>query len=196
MRRVVVTGLGVVAPNGIGKEAFWSACLNGKSGVGPIRSFDATGHPVQIAAEVPDFDVTPFLRPGQRKSLKIMSRAMRFAVGAGGLAIRDSGLEWDKIDPQQIGVVMGTGMVPVDLPELTPALFDSCNAEGQLQTRRFGQRGASSLFPLWILKHLPNMLAAHMSLAFNPWAPHRTLTTPSAPATQPAPVSFPPTPHA
>ena len=53
MRRVVVTGLGVVAPNGIGKEAFWSACLNGKSGVGPIRSFDATGHAVQIAAEVP-----------------------------------------------------------------------------------------------------------------------------------------------
>ena len=52
MRRVVVTGLGVVAPNGIGKEAFWSACLEGRSGVGPIRSFDASGHPVKIAAEV------------------------------------------------------------------------------------------------------------------------------------------------
>src|SRR5438093_843319 len=55
MRRVVVTGLGVVAPNGIGKEAFWSACLEGRSGVGPIRSFDASGHPVKIAAEVHDF---------------------------------------------------------------------------------------------------------------------------------------------
>ena len=53
MRRVVVTGLGVVAPNGIGKEAFWNACLEGKSGVGPIRSFDASQHPVRIAAEVP-----------------------------------------------------------------------------------------------------------------------------------------------
>ena len=53
MRRVVVTGLGVVAPNGIGREAFWSACVNGRSGVGPIRSFDASGHPVRIAAEVP-----------------------------------------------------------------------------------------------------------------------------------------------
>ena len=184
MRRVVVTGLGVVAPNGIGKEAFWSACLNGKSGVGPIRSFDATGHPVQIAAEVPDFDVTPYLRPGQRKSLKIMSRAMRFAVGAGGLAIRDSGLEWDKVDPQQIGVVMGTGMVPVDLPELTPALVDSCNADGQLQTRRLGQRGGSSLFPLWILKYLPNMVAAHMSLAFNAQGPNSTITTACAAGTQ------------
>ena len=57
MRRVVVTGLGVVAPNGVGKEAFWSACVEGRSGVGPIRSFDASGHPVRVAAEVPDFDV-------------------------------------------------------------------------------------------------------------------------------------------
>src|SRR5438552_1840350 len=104
MRRVVVTGLGVVAPNGIGREAFWSACLNGKSGVGPIRSFDASAHPVQIAAEVPDFDVLPYLPQSQRKSLKIMSRAMRFAVGAAGLAIKDSGLDWDRLDPQQIGV--------------------------------------------------------------------------------------------
>src|SRR5437867_6873551 len=87
MRRVVVTGLGVVAPNGIGKEAFWSACLNGTSAVGPIRSFDASGHAVKIAAEVPDFDVTPYLPAAQRKSVKIMSRAMRFAVAAATLGI-------------------------------------------------------------------------------------------------------------
>ena len=87
MRRVVVTGLGVVAPNGIGKEAFWSACVNGRSGVGPIRSFDATEHPVRIAAEVADFDVTPFVPQAQRKSLKIMGRAMRFGVAAAGLAV-------------------------------------------------------------------------------------------------------------
>src|SRR4051794_6389386 len=49
MRRVVVSGLGVVAPNGVGRKAFWSACLEGKSGVGPIRTFDASGHPVKIA---------------------------------------------------------------------------------------------------------------------------------------------------
>ena len=130
MRRVVITGLGVVAPNGIGKEAFWSACLNGKSGVGPIRSFDASAHPVKIAAEVRDFDVTSFMPPSQRKSLKIMSRAMRFAVGAAGLSIQDSGLNLDQQDPTRVGVVMGTGLVPVDLPELTPTLMDSCDSEG------------------------------------------------------------------
>src|SRR5437868_11823898 len=104
MRRVVVTGLGVVAPNGIGKDAFWSACLDGKSGVGPIRSFDASGHPVQIAAEVPpEWDVTRYLPAEQRKSLKIMGRAMRFAVGAASLAVHDSGLDWPQENPERIG---------------------------------------------------------------------------------------------
>src|SRR5919204_1880986 len=98
MHRAVISGVGVVAPNGIGREAFWSACLNGRSGVGPIRTFDASGHPVKIAAEVPEFDVTPFLPPAQRKSLKIMGRAMRFAVGAAGLAIADSGLALGRED--------------------------------------------------------------------------------------------------
>src|SRR5919206_453365 len=64
MRRVVVTGLGVVSPNGIGKEAFWSACVNGHSGVGPIRAFDASSHPVRVAAEVPEFDLSPFVPGG------------------------------------------------------------------------------------------------------------------------------------
>jgi len=88
MRRVVVTGVGVVAPNGVGKDAFWSACVAGKSGVRDIESFDASGHPVRVAGEVRDFDVTPFVPPSQRKSIKIMSRAMRLAVGAAGLAVR------------------------------------------------------------------------------------------------------------
>src|SRR5438067_7333000 len=151
MRRVVVTGLGVVAPNGIGKEAFWSACLEGRSGVGPVRTFDASQHPVKIAAEVPEFDVLPFVPDSQRKSLKIMSRAMRFAVAAAGLAARDSGLQLDREASERIGVVMGTGLVPVDLPELTPALVGACDEHGKLQPDRLGQQGAGTLFPLWIL---------------------------------------------
>src|SRR5262249_18193421 len=118
MRRVVVTGLGVVAPNGVGKDAFWSACINGRSGVGPIRTFDASAHPVKIAAEVQDFDVTPYLANGQRKSLKVMSRAMQFGVAAAALAANDSGLVLADEQPERIGVVMGTGIVPVDLAEL------------------------------------------------------------------------------
>lgn len=184
MRRVVITGLGVVAPNGVGKESFWNACLNGKSGVGPIRSFDAAGHPVQIAAEVPDFDVEPFIPASQRKSLKIMGRAMRFAVAAAGLAVKDSELDLENENPEDIGVVMGTGLVPVDLPELTPALVSSCDETGQLQPRLLGERGRQALFPLWILKYLPNMVAAHISLALNAQGPNSTITTACAAGTQ------------
>ena len=184
MRRVVITGLGVVAPNGIGKNAFWSACLNGISGVGPIRSFDASAHPVKIAAEVQNFDVAPYIPYSQRKTMKIMSRAMRFAVGAAGLSIQDSGLDLDKEDPTRLGVVMGTGMVPVDLPELTPALVASCDGAGKLETTLLGRQGSGALFPLWILKYLPNMVAAHISLAFNAQGPNSTITTACAAGTQ------------
>jgi 3-oxoacyl-[acyl-carrier-protein] synthase II len=184
MRRVVVTGLGVVAPNGVGKEAFWSACLNGKSGVGPIRSFDASGHPVKVAAEVSDFDVTPFVPPSQRKSIRIMSRAMRFGVAAAGLAIQDSGLDLDREDPERLGVVMGTGLVPVDLPEIGPALSEACNGDGRFEVTRLGERGRDSIFPLWILKYLPNMFAAHISMALNAQGPNNTITTACAAGTQ------------
>ena len=184
MRRVVVTGLGVVAPNGVGKDAFWSACLNGHSGVGPIRSFDASGHPVKIAAEVGNFDARPFIPPSQRKSLKIMGRAMRFAVGAAGLAVQDASLSADWAVPERVGVVMGTGIVPVDLPEITPALVESCTPQGELQTPMLGQRASSAIFPLWILKYLPNMVAAHISMALNAQGPNSTITTACAAGTQ------------
>jgi 3-oxoacyl-[acyl-carrier-protein] synthase II len=184
MRRVVVTGIGVVAPNGIGKKAFWSSCVNGRSGVGPIRAFDASEHPVKIAAEVARFDVKPYLKNGQHKSLKVMSRAMQFAVGAAGLAIDDSQLSLDRENPERLGVVMGTGMVPVDLQELAPILEEAIDDRGQLDAALMGRNGGAGLAPLWILKHLPNMIAAHISLAFNAQGPNSTITTACAAGTQ------------
>src|SRR5271165_1224627 len=184
MRRVVVTGLGVVAPNGVGKEAFWKACVEGRSGVGPIRAFDASAHPVKIAAEVPDFDVNEFIPSQHRKSLKIMSRAMRFGVAASALAVRDSGLELPREDPERVGVVMGTGVVPMDLAEVAPLLAESCDAGGRLIVDRLGQRGNGALFPLWLLKYLPNMIAAHVSMAHNAQGPNSTITTACSAGTQ------------
>jgi 3-oxoacyl-[acyl-carrier-protein] synthase II len=176
--------LGVVAPNGIGKEAFWSACLRGASAVGPIRSFDAGGHAVKVAAEVPAFDINPFLPPALRKAAKIMSRAMRFAVAAAALGIKDSELQLARANPERVGVVMGTGLIPMDVAEIAPILWESCNADGQLEPTRLGQRGQNALFPLWILKHLPNMVAAHISLALNAQGPNSTITTACAAGTQ------------
>ncbi|HJT76558.1 MAG TPA: beta-ketoacyl-[acyl-carrier-protein] synthase family protein [Gemmataceae bacterium] len=184
MRRVVVTGVGVVAPNGVGKEAFWSACVAGRSGVGPIRAFDASGHPVRFAAEVPDFDVTAFVPPEHRKSLKIMGRASRFAVAAAALGVRDSGLDLARENSERVGVVMGTGLVPMDMTELTPLLAQSCDEDGRLDVTRLGRQGLPHLFPLWLLKHLPNMVAAHISLTLGARGPNNTITTACAAGTQ------------
>jgi 3-oxoacyl-[acyl-carrier-protein] synthase II len=184
MRRVAVTGLGVVAPNGIGKEAFWHSCVNGRSGIRPIRCFDASAHPVRIAGEVPEFDILPFVPHSQRKSVKIMGRAARFGVAAAGMAVRDSGLDLDRQNPERVGVVMGTGLVPIDLPEIAPLVAHAYDDDGKLRADKIGQLGGGALFPMWILKYLPNMTAAHISLAHNAQGPNNTIVTACAAGTQ------------
>src|SRR3954465_129401 len=117
MHRVVVTGIGVVSPNGIGRKAFGEAIVEGRSGVSRIESFDTSGQALKIAGEVKNFDVTPYLGE-HKKNAKLMSRAVKFAVGAAALAVQDSGLETSRLDPARFGVCMGTGITPVDVAEL------------------------------------------------------------------------------
>ena len=185
MRRVVISGLGVVAPNGIGARNFWTSCINGVSGIGPIRSFDASKHPVRVAGEVHDYEPGDYLPDKARKSLKMMGRAAKFGVGAAGLAIRDSGLTLASENPERMGVVMGTGLVPMDLGEIAPLLARACQ-EGEFDaTQLTGDRPTDSpLFPLWLLKYLPNMAAAHISMAFNAQGPNNTVVTACVAGTQ------------
>jgi len=183
MRRVVVTGLGVVAPNGIGKDNFWTACLNGTSGIRPIQSFDASNHPVKIAGEC-DFEVEPYLPSEQKKSVKVMGRASRFAIGAAALALRDSGVDMAKENPERVGVVMGAGLIPMEMADIAPMLQDTLDDEGHFDPTRLNRDGNSVLFPLWILKHLPNMTAAHVSMCFNAQGPNNTVTTACGAGTQ------------
>ncbi len=89
-RRVVITGIGVVAPNGIGKEAFWKALCEGKSGISRITSFDVSNLPTQIAGQVRDFDPGAFI-PNDK--WKAMGRQTCLALGAAALALQDAGLE-------------------------------------------------------------------------------------------------------
>src|SRR5205823_11323070 len=96
MRRVVVTGIGVVAPNGNTARAFWSACADGKSGIGRITGFDTTGFPTNIAGEVQGFDVVPFVK--DRRVLKLLNRHIQFALGAAHEAVKDAGLATAQID--------------------------------------------------------------------------------------------------
>jgi 3-oxoacyl-[acyl-carrier-protein] synthase II len=184
MRRVVVTGLGVVAPNGLGREAFWDACTNGQSGIGPITAFDASTFPIKIAGEVKNFDVTRWLPDHCKKALKIMGRATRFGIGATGMALQDAGIDMRNEDTEKVGVVMGTGLVPIDMSEIMPMLRTVMDDEGEFDLTKLDPANGSPLFPLWLLKYLPNMVSAHISMAFNAQGPNSTITTACVAGTQ------------
>lgn len=106
MRRVAITGIGVISPVGTGKSAFWSALLAGQSGIGPVTAFDSTNFAAHIGAEVRDFDAASYVRKQQPDR---MGRASQLAIGATLLAIGDSGLELESLpDRRRVGVSMGT----------------------------------------------------------------------------------------
>lgn len=184
MRRVVITGLGVVAPNGVGKDEFWNACVNGRSGVRKISAFDASTFPIQIAGEVKDFDPSPFIPDSMRKSMKVMGRAARFGVGAAGLALQDSGISMENENSERVGVVIGTGIVPIDVPEIMPMLQKIVQEDGTFDLSNLDPNNSSHMFPLWLLKLLPNMVSAHISMMFNAQGPNSTVTTACVAGTQ------------
>jgi 3-oxoacyl-[acyl-carrier-protein] synthase II len=183
MHRVVVTGVGVVSPNGIGRRDFGEAIVEGRSGVSSIESFDTTGLPIKIAGEVKNFEVTPYLGE-HKKNAKLMSRAVRFAVGAAALAAEDAGLDPAKIDPARFGVCMGTGITPIDVGELVGPIARGLRPDGTFDMAEFAQARSESIFPLWLLQHLPNMAAAHISILHHAMGPNNTVVTACAAGTQ------------
>ena len=187
MRRVVVTGVGVMASNGVGRAPFWAACTEGVSGIRPIRAFDASRHPVRVAGEVPEHDLAALVPASCRKHFKHMSRTARLGLGAAGLAVTDSGLDFegDSLDPERVGVMIGTGVVPVDLGELAPMLARAVGDSGELDCTRLAVPGEGSpVHPMWLLKHLPNMVASYISMAFNAQGPNNTIVTACVAGTQ------------
>jgi len=119
-RRVVITGMGVVAPNGIGIENFWESLVQGRSAVRRISHFDASSYPCQVAAEVPDFDPTDYMDP---KTAKRLARFAQFALAASKAAIEDSKIDLNSTDPSRIGVIIGTGIGGGDWIESQYAIF-------------------------------------------------------------------------
>jgi len=105
-RRVVITGLGVIAPNGVGKRAYWDALKEGRSGIRRITRFDPSPFPTQFAGEV-DFDPAKFISP---KQLKRMDRTSHLAVSAAKMAVEDARLDIKAEDPERIGVTIGTAL--------------------------------------------------------------------------------------
>jgi 3-oxoacyl-[acyl-carrier-protein] synthase II len=106
-RRVVVTGVGLVSPVGIGTEETWKSLQAGRSGAGPITLFDASQHSTRFACEVKDFDP---LRWVEKKEVKKMDRFIQFAVAAADFALADSGLKIDAGNNEMVGVYVGSGI--------------------------------------------------------------------------------------
>jgi 3-oxoacyl-[acyl-carrier-protein] synthase II len=106
-RRVVVTGLGLVCPVGVGVEESWQALVAGRSGVGPITHYDASTYPTKIAGEVKGFEPEKFM---DRKEVRRNDRFIQFALAAADMAVKDSGIDFDKEDLERIGVIVGSGM--------------------------------------------------------------------------------------
>src|SRR6185369_7098258 len=117
LKRVVVTGLGAVSPNGIGREAYWHAIRNGVSGTGPITLFDASKLSCRVAAEVKEFDFDRFIA---KKDKDRVQRAVPMAFYATEEAADDAGIHLDSLsesERERIGVVLGTGAGGIEFAE-------------------------------------------------------------------------------
>jgi 3-oxoacyl-[acyl-carrier-protein] synthase II len=119
-RRVVITGMGVVAPNGIGVENFWDSVVHGRSGVRRITHFDASSFPCQVAGIVTDFDPTDYMDP---KTAKRLSRFAQFALASSRMAVEDSDIDFRKENPYRIGVFVGTAIGGGDVIEVQHQIF-------------------------------------------------------------------------
>ncbi|MER3416460.1 MAG: hypothetical protein C4297_09650 [Gemmataceae bacterium] len=175
--RVVITGVGVVSPLGIGRQAYWDALMANKSGVRAISLFDASGLPIRIGGEITDFDAREYVDKKDRKSLKVMSRPIQMAVAAAALALKDAHLDPAHVDPTRFGVEFGAGLIASELDELGEAAAHSYDPERRrIDMTRWGEVGLSHMPPLWMLKYLPNMSACHISILFNAQGPNNTIT--------------------
>ena len=119
-RRVVVTGLGVVAPNGIGKDEFWKSLKEGKSGVNKITRFDASTYSSQVAGEVDNFDPLDYM---DHKTAKRTDRFSQFALACAKMALEDAGLVVGNTTNRNIGVVSGSALGGMPYAESQHALF-------------------------------------------------------------------------
>jgi len=184
MHRVVVTGIGVTSPIGIGAREFWSNLVAGKVGVRRIAQFNPGGFPSQIGGEVPAFKIGDFVPKSYRKATKVMARDIELAVVAADDAFKDAGIqskaytETPAIDGKRFGCNIGAGLISAELNELTGAMTTARSEanSNKLDLHKWGREGMGQLTPLWLLKYLPNMLACHVTIIHGLMGPSNTIT--------------------
>jgi 3-oxoacyl-[acyl-carrier-protein] synthase II len=187
-RRIVITGLGAVTPIGNDVTTFWASLLAARSGVAAIRGFKTGEFPPAYAAEVKDF--TPERTGLPRKKLKMMGRHAQLALAAAAEASAHAGLNDPGSRPadERIGVMFGVGMLNADVQELGHAFAAMREAtqalekepgttRSQFDMAAFCRSASAEMFPLWLLRHIPNMVSAHATIMLAARAPSNTITT-------------------
>jgi 3-oxoacyl-[acyl-carrier-protein] synthase II len=180
-RRVVITGIGVISPIGIGSKAFWENLIAGQVGVRKIAAFDASAFPSQLAGEIPAFKIGDYVPKSYRKATKVMARDIELAVVAADDAFKDADIqskaysETPTVNLQRFGCNIGAGLISVDLNELAGPLHSAREGE-KIDLKKWGKEGMQSLTPLWLLKYLPNMLACHVTIVHGLKGPSNTIT--------------------
>lgn len=164
--RVVITGLGVVTPIGIGQKNFWDNLVAGKSAISKISTFDTTDFPCKIAAEIKDFDPGLFM---DRKDAKKLVRFIQFAIAAAKLAVSDANLTIDDRNSNEIGVVIGSGIGGLNILEE--------------QAKILQEKGPSRISPFTVPYMITNMAAGLVSIQLGAKGPNSCVVTACASGT-------------
>ena len=165
-RRVVVTGIGLVTPLGTGKDKTWKNLIDGKSGVGPITRFDASGMRSQIAAEVTDFVALDHF---DKKSAKHLDYFVQYGIVAARFAVEDSRLSITNSNCERVGVITGCGMGGLPTIEKNHNLYL--------------ERGSKRISPFFIPMAIPNMASGHISMQIGAKGANLSLSTACAAGT-------------
>jgi 3-oxoacyl-[acyl-carrier-protein] synthase II len=182
LRRVVVTGMGMVTPVGRDLESSWSALQEGRSGVGPISLFDASSFPTKIAAEAKDFDLAEYVKDADRWLEHC--RNTKFAIAAARMAIDHSGLETKtNLDRSRFGVYLGSGEGQQDFPRFVK-LVHASTRDGHVDTTCFTREGLKSLHPIHEAEQEPGTPAGHLAGIFGARGPNANCLTACAASSQ------------
>jgi 3-oxoacyl-[acyl-carrier-protein] synthase II len=169
---IVVTGVGVVSPIGVGIEPFWDSLLTGRSGIASLPWKGDLQLSDPIGGAVRDFEPSRYIRP--RKNLKVMGREIQLGVAAAEMACTDAKVK-GAVAPERLGVVFGADMMITELDEVVNS-YRACMVDGKFSFGLWGDRALPEMFPLWMLKYLPNMPACHIGIAHDARGPNNSHT--------------------
>jgi 3-oxoacyl-[acyl-carrier-protein] synthase II len=172
-REVVITGLGIVSPIGVGREAVWDAIANRRSGVRAVPHLASAGWLAPFGGEVVGFDPKELIQP--RKSIKVMCREIQLASAAAEMAWQDAGLAQVTLDPDRFGVIGAAGVLYCDIEELRIPFIEWLKQE-DFDIHRWSRQAMGELYPLWMLKYLPNMPACHIGIRYDARGPNNTIS--------------------